>query len=92
MISSDARPITYRGKPALLYVIRNDGFCWGRVVLPDGTNLDVNTAADHYHRDDESALDAFERATKHTHKVEPAVGWPMEWPSNIQPQLTKKGR
>lgn len=76
MIESASRAITHDGKPAQLSVIRNDGYCWGRIRFQDDREpqLDVMTRKDCYDDDDTAALDTFERAAKRG-RVEPAVGW-----------------
>lgn len=74
MIESDERPIKFRGQPATLTVMRNNGVCWGRVRV--GTKqFDVVTRADHYDDDNADALDAFERASRHPRCIEKAQGW-----------------
>lgn len=81
MLISHARLIDYIGQPpksAQLYVMRNDGFCWGRIVLADGTNLDVDSVADYYWSADEHALDMFEELSTIPRHVSPAEGWPLE--------------
>lgn len=76
MIESASKAITYQGKPARISVMRNDGFCWGRIRLADdGTQLDVTTRRDQYDEPDEVALAAFIRASQRPQRVEPAVGW-----------------
>lgn len=79
MIFSEAFPFTYKGRPAQLRVIRNNGFCWGRIVCKRGGELDVWTRSDQYERTDEAAA-AFIRAAKRG-SVEPAVGSPIGWGS-----------
>lgn len=74
MLISAGRQIAYRGQRALLFVLRNNGDCWGRLVVDGGGEFDVVTARDYYERSDEVALCAFERAAKRG-RVEPAVGW-----------------
>jgi hypothetical protein len=74
MLSSAGREMTYRGQRALLFVLRNNGDCWGRLVVDGDGELDVVTARDYCERSDEVALCAFERAAKRG-RVEPAVGW-----------------
>ena len=59
LISELVVPFTYEGKPAQMYVLRNDGYCWGRIVTESGQELDVTTEADHYDQEDEIAADAF---------------------------------
>jgi hypothetical protein len=74
MLMTDAFNITYKGEPAKLYVMRNDGYCWGRVVTKDGEELDAITRKDYYDQEDEVAAVAFERAAKRGN-VESAAGW-----------------
>lgn len=54
--------------------MRNNGECWGRLVIDGKGEFDVVTGRDHYDRSDEMALGAFERAAKRG-RIEPAVGW-----------------
>jgi hypothetical protein len=81
MIASHTRQITVRGwtaKPVVgsLSVIRNDGYCWGRIVLPSGRQLDVSSGeTDLYDLPDEDALDIFEELAEDADNVEEAVGW-----------------
>jgi hypothetical protein len=60
MLLSHPRTINFQGKPATLRVLRNNGFCWGRLSLEDGTVHDVESDEDWYDDEDEDALDAFE--------------------------------
>lgn len=76
MLISDPRDITFRRRPARLFALRNNGYCWGRVIDADGAQWDVDTAHDWYDYDDDDALDAFERAAKRG-KVEPLAGAPL---------------
>lgn len=64
MLLSGFRLITFRRAPARLCVMRHDGTCWGRLVLPDGAEFDVTTRRDRYGDADPAALDAFERAAR----------------------------
>ena len=76
MLISEPRTITFRRRPARLYVLRNNGYCWGCIVDADGHEWDVFTRTDWYDQDDEEALDAFERAAKRG-RFEPHAGAPM---------------
>lgn len=82
MLISHARRIQWRGKPADLRVVRNDGYCWG--LLVDGEAAwDVSTRRDLYDYCDTDALDAFERASRNPRCVEPAIkAW---WPELMTP-------
>lgn len=64
MLISQAFPLTYDRKPAQMRVLRNDGYCWGRLITADGAQLDVATARDHYDDCDEDAAASFIRAAK----------------------------
>lgn len=75
MIQSHTRTITVDGEPAELSVIRNNGECWGRLVLPLGTLIDVEASADLYGMADEEALDALEVAAQDDQNCSPAQGW-----------------
>jgi hypothetical protein len=70
---------TYKRQPAQIYVIRNDGFCWGRLVLKDGTNFDISTSRDYYEHDDVSAAEAFERAMRRGKVEEPMASWTIDY-------------
>lgn len=60
-IISQPRRITFRGGPATLAVLRNNGFAWGRIETQDGRRFDVGTGdEDLYELDDETALDNLE--------------------------------
>lgn len=75
MLISHSRDITFRGKPARLYVLRNNGYCWGRVVDDRGNEWDISTQADHYDDTDEDALDAFQSASHRGRCIEVAIGY-----------------
>ena len=76
MISSDAVTFTYKGKPATLCVMRNNGYCWGRIVCQDGTQWDVmHIHKDMYEQPDEDVLEAYIRLSRNPKCVNPAVGW-----------------
>jgi hypothetical protein len=90
MIFSDAFPITFKGQPAQLRVVRNDGFCWGRLVLKSGEELDIETGRDQYERADEDAAVAFENAAKRGN-VEPAVGeYRIGWADQTEEVMKSK--
>lgn len=74
MLISASREVVHRGRRALLFVLRNNGECWGRLVVGGKDELDVVTARDYYECSDEMALGAFERAARRG-RIEPAVGW-----------------
>ena len=75
MTETEGRPIIFRKKRGTLTAMRNDGACWGRIVLDGGTKYDVWTKTDHYDKDDDDALDRFERAMKRPDCVTPAESW-----------------
>lgn len=78
MIFSDAFPITFNGKPAQIRVIRNDGFCWGRLITKR-SERDVYTKRDYYEQEDLVAAQAFERAAKRGNIEPPAASWRIGW-------------
>jgi hypothetical protein len=41
---SEGFPVTFRGAPAQLHILRNDGYCWGRLVTASGEQFDVSPA------------------------------------------------
>jgi hypothetical protein len=59
---------------AALYVMRNNGDCWGRIVTADGEERDVYGRSDQYNAPDHEAAEYFERQFRRG-KSEPAVGW-----------------
>jgi hypothetical protein len=79
---SEPFPFTFQGAPARLYVLRNDGFCWGRIVrdnAPDGeegAQLDVSTHYDQYDKADEDAAECLMDAARNGH-AEPIAGAPL---------------
>jgi hypothetical protein len=75
MLESHSTFVTYRGEPAELSVMRNDGECWGRLVTARGAKFDVECADDQYDQDDSNALDAFEAALGDPENISDAVGW-----------------
>ena len=60
-------------------MLRNDGFCWGRVVFKGGRECDVTTAADYYDQEDEVAAEAFERSARRGNMTLPKGGPGFEW-------------
>lgn len=63
MILSDPVPFAYRGKPALMCVVRNNGYCWGEMRC-GAERYSVTTRADQYERTDAEAAEAFIRRTR----------------------------
>jgi hypothetical protein len=55
MLVSKPFPFTLRRDPCTLYVMRNSGFCWAVVAMPDGHEVDVFSVRDVYERLDEDA-------------------------------------
>lgn len=74
MLISEAFALKFNGRPANMRVIRNDGYCWGRLICLDGTEFDVSTARDHYDDDDDKAARAFIRAAQRGNVDDPS-GW-----------------
>jgi hypothetical protein len=60
MLISKSLSVTHEGKPATLVVLRNDGFCWGRLQAASG-DLDVLPDFDLYDETDDTALDILAR-------------------------------
>jgi hypothetical protein len=75
---SDVFNITFKRKPAQILVLRRDAFCWGRLILQDGTEFDIHTTKDWYDYPDEDAAEGFERAAKRG-SIEPPVSEPLGW-------------
>lgn len=79
MIISHAYEFTWQGHPARLYVLRNNGDAWGRIVDVLGANWDVNPDGDVYDMPDTDALELLaELAIEHPSMVSEAMGWEME--------------
>jgi hypothetical protein len=69
-------PFSFRlhNKPAVVYVVRNNGECWGRIVTEGGTEYDVSTRKDWYDQEDLSAAMAFANRARGEH-LDPPAGW-----------------
>lgn len=74
MIESAAVDFKFKGEPAKMAVMRNNGYCWGRIYQGDD-RYDVTTRKDWYEYPDEDAIPAFIRASRRESNVEPAAGW-----------------
>lgn len=80
MLISHHRTIDYHGAPAELMVVRNDGYCWGRIVTAAGQHLDVDpptedgAEVDLYDETDTDALDVLEAQARDDANVSPAIG------------------
>lgn len=73
---SEGIPATIRRRPALVHVVRNDGYCYGRVLFTDdNSEHDVSTSRDWYDADDEDAAAAFVRKAERRPLEEPAASW-----------------
>ena len=58
MICSEPFHYTLRGRPINLFILRTDGYCWGRIVLASGENFDVEDIdSDMYDWDDAGAAE-----------------------------------
>lgn len=70
---SHTAEIEYRGQPAWLRVLRNDGFAWGRLIV-GSDQLDITVDEDLYALDDSDAmgvlLDAIDDGSA---SIEPAI-------------------
>jgi hypothetical protein len=55
MLVSEPFPFTLRRERCKLYVVRNSGFCWAVVAMPNGHEVDVFSARDVYECRDEDA-------------------------------------
>lgn len=73
MLISHARDLTFRNEPAELYVLRSDGFCWGRLKTKTA-DFDVNPEEDWYDYPDEDVLDFLEELLNHPAAIAPAAG------------------
>lgn len=76
MIASDPVAFTFQGFDAYIYVIRNDGYCWGRIVRVDGAKFDVmHIRKDMYDEEDEYIIEKYIALARNPKYVKPAVGW-----------------
>lgn len=75
----------YRGQPAQISVVRNDGNCWGRLVLADGTQLDVVPDDDVYDETDEACAALFDRLVKADQVSDPLTTWSVDWNRSLPP-------
>jgi hypothetical protein len=72
MLLSKEYPMTFRGKPATLRVIRNNAHCWAELSA-GGESFSISTRADHYDDDDDDAAEAFKRAARNPRCVAPSL-------------------
>lgn len=73
MLISHPRHLVLKRRAARLYVLRNNGYCWGRLIFDGGEEHDIVTRADLYDRQDEEALDALERKARRSGFEEPLI-------------------
>jgi hypothetical protein len=73
MIISETYDCKIGGRSATMRVLRNNGMCWGRLVIGH-RQYDVVTSRDQYERADDEAAATFIRAAQRGNKEE-AVGW-----------------
>lgn len=78
MLISQAFRFTLKGAPADMRVVRNNGYCWGRIVFPDRrrAQLDVSSRFDLYWRADDYAAEVFIRKALRG-GTEPIAGSPI---------------
>lgn len=76
MIASAPYPCVIGGRPATLRVMRNDGYCWGRVVFADRrrAQCDATARRDVYWLPDDVAAAALIRAAQRG-SLDRAHGW-----------------
>lgn len=68
-------PFTFKRAPAVLHVIRNDGYCWGRIVQ-GLQEYDVQLKRrDVYDETDEDAARALINAAQRGHAEPPMASW-----------------
>lgn len=87
MLISSPRRTIYKDTEARLFVLRNNGYCWGRLVLPDQTQFDVEPpdGKDPYDWPDWDAADLLEeqvaagRVTGPLHSMELWWGYEREF-------------
>ncbi len=75
MLISHAREVTFRGCLASLFVLRNDGYCWGRIKTRTGQSFDIDApdGIDPYDDPDEDALDTFAACLDNPAAISPAI-------------------
>lgn len=78
MLISQAFPFKLKGAPAEMRVLRNNGYCWGRVIFTDRrrAQLDVGSRLDLYEQDDVYAAEVFIRKALRG-GAEPIAGSPI---------------
>lgn len=90
MIFSQAHQIIMGGEFAQLRVVRNDGFCWGRVVRQNGVNLDVELPAevDLYDEPDAAAVASMEALLQSGQAVlvDPLSSHYFDWLADLSSQ------
>ena len=76
MLISEPFPFVLKGESANMYVLRNDGYCWGRIKFDSSPDqLDVpSLLKDYYDSPDDEAAAAFIRLA-HNGKTEDITGW-----------------
>jgi hypothetical protein len=79
VIASDPIPVTIKGRAAQMRVIRNSGFCWGRIIYPDNMEADVHPQRDFYNWTDEEAVRAMERHANRKGTTEVLGSWRFGW-------------
>lgn len=70
MLISRDFPFKFRGIPAVLNVVRNDGHCWSRVRVAGKHVADVFTNRDLYDYPDDKAAQAFIGVSNNPSNVE----------------------
>jgi hypothetical protein len=73
MILSEKFPFIYRGARAWLWIVRNNGYCWGEFETLSRERFSVSVRADLYERIDEDAARILIRATRRSRCVEPSL-------------------
>ena len=72
MLISAPHAVRYKRRPAVLYVLRNNGYCWARLVTGKTAEYDVFTRRDLYDEPDDYAAEVFMAAARRGNIEQPA--------------------
>lgn len=73
MFISASIEFRFKDAPAHMYVLREDGYCWGRIIDATGAQWDLHSQRDYYDEPDEDAANAFIRRSHIRRLIEPAL-------------------
>jgi len=79
MLISAAIKIKHEGQDAQVSVLRNNGYCWGRLVLADGREFDIEPDDDFYGEDDDYVLGELQQLAANAGNLCLCAGAPIGW-------------